>query len=86
MPTTIHIDPKLDDAIAYIIQKDKLLADKTHLLNDLTLINNENLPITKKLASYERLIKYLSYLPQWDEELIAYLGNRFMKTKPKEVE
>ena len=75
----------LDEAIVSIINKDKALGDKKPMLEDMAIINSEATEENKKLASFERLIKYLSYLPQWDEELITYLGNRFTALKLKEV-
>ena len=80
------INPQLDEAIKHIIQQDKLLTDKSKLLMDLSLINDENIPNSKKIASFESLIKYISYLPKWDDELIEYLGNRFTQIKVREIE
>ena len=74
---------ELNEAIIAIIHKDKMLTDKQPLLVDMTTINHEETSNAKKLAAYERLIKYLSHLPQWDEELISFLGNRFAELKLK---
>ncbi|MDX2188890.1 MAG: hypothetical protein SFY32_03425 [Bacteroidota bacterium] len=74
-------DKVLDDVIIGIIQKDKQLTNKEALLKDMEIINNPNANNKEKELSYDRLIKYLSYLPKWDEELIAYLGNRFFQIK-----
>lgn len=74
----------LDDAILHIIYKDRNLLSKTPLVDDMAIINNVNTTSVAKLASYERLISYLSHLPAWDEELITYLGNRFMELKLKQ--
>ena len=74
---------ELNEAIVAIIQKDKTLPERQQLLDDMVSINNENTSNAKKIAAYERLIKYLSHLPQWDEELISFLGNRFAEIKLK---
>ena len=74
---------ELNEAITALIQKDKSLPERQQLLDDMISINNENTATTKKMAAYERLIKYLSHLPQWDEELISFLGNRFAQLKLK---
>ena len=74
---------ELNEAITSLIQKDKNLPEKQQLLDDMISINNENTATAKKIAAYERLIKYLSHLPQWDEELISFLGNRFAQLKLK---
>lgn len=78
-----NADNALDEAIISIIQKDKVITDKSQLVADLSIINNNSIPNATKLASYERLIQYLSYLPKWEEELITYLGNRFTLVKSK---
>jgi hypothetical protein len=72
---------ELNDSLISIIQRDKTLADKTSLLKDVEIISSENTDQNKKIASYERLIKYVSYLSKWDDELIAYLGSRFAEIK-----
>jgi hypothetical protein len=74
---------ELNEAITLLIQKDKSLPERQQLLDDMISINNENTTTGKKIAAYERLIKYLSHLPQWDEELISFLGNRFANLKLK---
>jgi hypothetical protein len=71
----------LYDDLFSIIQKDKTLADKKQLLGDLFIINDEKASKAKKVESYQRLIKYVSHLSQWNEELITYLGNRFARIK-----
>jgi len=71
----------LYDDIFSIIQKDKTLTDKKQLLGDLFIINDEQESDKKKAESYQRLIKYISHLPQWNEELMTYLVNRFAKVK-----
>ncbi len=76
-------DSNLDEAILYIIQKDRTLVNKAPLLSDMSAINDITASEKIKLASFERLITYLSHLPSWDEELITYLGNRFMELKLK---
>lgn len=74
---------ELNEAIVSVIQKDKNLPEKQQLLDDMGIINQEDAASAKKIAAYERLIKYLSHLPQWDEELISFLGNRFAELKIK---
>lgn len=74
---------ELNEAITALIQKDKSLPERQQLLDDMISINHENTAIAKKIAAYERLIKYLSHLPQWDEELISFLANRFAQLKLK---
>ena len=74
---------ELNEAITELIQKDKSLPERQQLLDDMISINHENTADTKKIAAYERLIKYLSHLPHWDEELISFLGNRFAQLKLK---
>ncbi len=79
----LQSDPNLDEAILYIIQKDRTLVNKSPLLDDMSAINDVTASEKTKRASFERLITYLSHLPSWDEELITYLGNRFMEMKLK---
>lgn len=74
-------DDDLYDEIFSLIQKDKTLTDKKQLLEDMFIINDECVATTKRLASYERLITYLSNLPKWEEALITYMGNRFAQSK-----
>ena len=72
----------LYDDLFSLIQKDRTLTDKKQLLGDLFIINDEKESKAKKVESYQRLIKYVSHLSQWNEELITYLGNRFARLKP----
>jgi len=80
MMTQSDTDDLYDDLFS-IIQKDKSLTDKKQLLGDLFIINDEQESKAKKVESYQRLIKYVSHLSQWNEELITYLGNRFARLK-----
>ncbi|MFN0047780.1 MAG: hypothetical protein ACKVOU_01505 [Cytophagales bacterium] len=77
----LNTNPSLDEAILYVIQKDRALVNKSPLVIDMGIINDETSDEKTKLAAFERLIAYLSHLPTWDEELITYLGNRFMYLK-----
>jgi hypothetical protein len=71
----------LYDVLFDEIKKDRNLTDKTQLLGDLFIINEDSETKTKKIASYERLLKYFSHRTKWDEELIQYLSNRYAKIK-----
>lgn len=71
----------LYDALFDEIKKDKELTDKAPLLGDLFIINEEAETKAKKLASYERLLNYISNRNKWDEELVQYLSNRYMKVR-----
>lgn len=63
------------------IKKDRDLKDKAPLLGDLFLINEASETKAKKIAAYDRLIKYFSHRSKWDEEIIQYLSNRYAQEK-----
>lgn len=75
------IQDRLYDALFYEINKDRELKDKAPLLGDLFIINEETEKKANKVASYERLLYYFSHRSKWDEELVQYLSNRYMKVK-----
>lgn len=80
------INANLDEAIMYLIHRDKTLINKSSLLEDLSVINDLTSSDKSKLVSFERLITYLSHLSILNEELITFLGNRFMALKLKEMQ
>lgn len=76
--------PQQDDLYDILfdeIKKDRDLKDKTQLLGDLFIINEEAETKAKKTASYDRLLKYFSHRSKWDEEIIQYLSNRYAQIK-----
>jgi len=75
------IQDYLYDALFDEIKKDRELKDKAPLLGDLFIINNETETKAKKVASYERLLHYFSHRSKWEEELVQYLSNRYMKVR-----
>ncbi|MBC7391266.1 MAG: hypothetical protein H7329_18840 [Opitutaceae bacterium] len=75
------IQDNLYEALFDEIKKDRELNDKAPLLGDLFIINEETETKAKKVASYERLLIYFSHRSKWDEELIQYLSNRYMKVR-----
>ena len=75
------LQDNLYDALFDEIKKDRVLTDKASLLGDLFIINEETETNAKKVASYERLLNYFSHRSKWDEELVQYLSNRYMKVR-----
>ena len=76
--------PQQDDLYDILfdeIKKDRDVKDKAPLLGDLFIINDEVESKSKKIASYDRLIKYFSHRSKWDEEIIQYLSNRYAQIK-----
>jgi hypothetical protein len=76
--------PQQDDLYDILfdeIKKDRDVTDKAPLLGDLFIINDEAESKTKKIAAYDRLIKYFSHRSKWDEEIIQYLSNRYALIK-----
>ncbi|WP_018344296.1 hypothetical protein [Cytophaga aurantiaca] len=76
--------PQQDDLYDILfdeIKKDRDVKDKAPLLGDLFIINEEAETKAKKIAAYDRLIKYFSHRTKWDEEIIQYLSNRYAAIK-----
>ncbi len=80
----IYMPQQQDDLYDFLfdeIKKDRDLKDKAPLLGDLFMINEETETKVKKIAAYERLLKYFSHRSKWDEEIVQYLSNRYAKIR-----
>ncbi|WP_299248141.1 hypothetical protein [uncultured Cytophaga sp.] len=76
--------PQQDDLYDILfdeIKKDRDVIDKAPLLGYLFIINDEAETKEKKIIAYDKLIKYFSHRPKWDDEILQYLSNRYTLIK-----
>ncbi len=71
----------MTNALDYLINKSRDITLKKQLMTDLGVINDSNITNKEKEEAYDRLIKYISHMDNWEEEVLTYLADSFAKIK-----